>query len=92
MADCFSRWAYPADKAWMDISSHGDANEREEARWIVDLKKAMAEADIKCFVVMASKVELSKQRDAQVRVLMEETVEESLIAPIEYVESVLVDH
>ena len=25
VADCLSRWAYPAGKAWMDISSHGDA-------------------------------------------------------------------
>ena len=24
MVDCLSRWAYPAGKAWMDISSHGD--------------------------------------------------------------------
>ena len=27
VADCLSRWAYPAGKAWMDISSHGDAEE-----------------------------------------------------------------
>ena len=25
VAYCLSRWAYPAGKAWMDISSHGDA-------------------------------------------------------------------
>ena len=28
VADCLSRSAYPAGKAWMDISSHGDAEER----------------------------------------------------------------
>ena len=31
VADCLSRWAYPAGKAWMDISSHGVAEETEEA-------------------------------------------------------------
>ena len=32
VADCLSRWAYPAGKAWMDISNHGDAEETEEAK------------------------------------------------------------
>ena len=71
VADCLSRWAYPAGKAWMDISSYGDAEETEEATRIIELKKAIAEGDTKCFVVMASKAELSQRRDARVRVLIQ---------------------
>ena len=40
---------------------------------------------------MASKEELSQRRDAQVQDLMEETSEECLMAPIEYVESPLTE-
>ena len=36
----------------------------DEAKRIIELEKAMEQADIKCFVVMASKAELSQQRDA----------------------------
>ena len=75
----------------MDISSHGDAEETAEAKRIIELEKAMEEGDRKCFVVMASKAELSQRRDARVRVLTEETFEECLMAPIEYVESVLME-
>ena len=89
VADCLSRWAYPAGKDWMDISSHGDAEETEEGKRIIELEKAMEEGDTKCFVVMASKVELSQRRDARIRVLMAETWEECLMAPNEYVESLL---
>ena len=89
VADCLSHWAYPARKAWMDISSHGDAEETEEVKCIIELERAMEEGDTRCFVVMASKADLSQRRDARVRVLMEETLEECLMAPIEYVESVL---
>ena len=41
VADCFSRWAYPAGKAVMDISSHGDAEEADEAKRIFELEKTM---------------------------------------------------
>ena len=53
VADCLSRWAYPAGKAWMDISSHGDAEETEEAKRIIEMEKAMEQEGVKCFVVMA---------------------------------------
>ena len=43
----------------MHISSHGDAEETEEAKRIIGLEKAMEQGDIKCFVVMAAKAELS---------------------------------
>ena len=75
----------------MDISSHGDAEEMEEAKRIIQLEKAMEEGDTKCHVVMASKAELSQRRDARVPVLTEETLEECLMAPIEYAESVLME-
>ena len=91
VANSLSRLAYLAGKAWMDISSHGDAEETEEAKRIIELENAMEEGDTKCFVVTASKAALSQQRDARVRVVMEETLEECLMAPIEYVESVLIE-
>ena len=91
VADCLSRWAYPAGKSWMDISSHGDAKETEEAEHIIGRERAMEEGDTKCFVVIASKAELSQRRDAGLRVLMEETLEECLMPAIEYVKSVLME-
>ena len=91
VADCLSRWAYPAGKAWMDIFSPGDAEETEEAKRIIELEKAMEEGDTKWFVVMASKAELSQRRDARVRVLMKKTLQECLMVPIEYLESVLME-
>ena len=36
VADCFSLWAYPARKAWMDISMHGNAEETAEAKRIIE--------------------------------------------------------
>ena len=64
VADCLSGWAYPAGKAWKDISSHGDAEETEVDKRKIELEKAMEEGDIKCFVIMASKAQLSQRRDA----------------------------
>ena len=52
VADCLSSWAYPTGKAWMDISSHGDAEETEEAKRIIEMEKAMEQEGVKCFVVM----------------------------------------
>ena len=60
VADCLSRQAYPARKAWMDISSHGEAEETEEAEQIIELDKAMEKGDMTSFVVMASKAGLSQ--------------------------------
>ena len=91
MADCLSRWAYPAGRALMDISGHADADEMKEAIRIVELEKAMEEGDTKCFVLMASKAELSQRQGAAVPVLMEETSEKCLMAPIKCVESVLME-
>ena len=62
VADCLSRWAYPAGKAWVDISSHGDAEETEEAKRIIEMEKAMEQEGVKCFVVMANRTDLAKFR------------------------------
>ena len=64
VADCFSRWAYPAGKAWMDISSHGDAEENEEAKRIIEMEKAMEQEGVKCFVVMANRTDLATFKGA----------------------------
>ena len=39
VTDCLSRWAYPTGKAWMDIFSHGDGEETEEAKRIIEMKR-----------------------------------------------------
>ena len=64
VADCLSRWAYLAGKAWMDISSHEDAEETEEANRIIGMEKAMVQQGVKCFVVMANRTDLAKFRGA----------------------------
>ena len=91
MADCLSRWAYPAGKAWMDISSHGDAEETEEAKRIIEMEKAMEQEGVRCFVVMANRTDLAKFRGARVQAIREETLEQWMVAPVELVRSVLTE-
>ena len=91
MADCLSRWAYPAGKAWMDISSHGDAEETEEAKRIIEMEKAMEQEGVKCFVVMANRTDLAKFRGARVQAIREKTLEQWMVAPVELVRSVLTE-
>ena len=91
VADCLSRWAYPAGKAWMDISSHGDAEETEEAKRIIEMEKAMEQEGVRCFVVMANCTDLAKFRGARVQAIREETLEQWMVAPVELVRSVLTE-
>ena len=91
VADCLSRWAYPAGKAWMDISSHGDAEETEEAKRIIDMEKVMEQEGVKCFVVMANRTDLAKFRGARVQAIREETLEQWMVAPVELVRSVVTE-
>ena len=91
VADCLSRWAYPAGKAWMDISSHGDAEETEEAKHIIEMEKVMEQEGVKCFVVMANRTDLAKFRGARVQASREETLEQWMVAPVELVRSVLTE-
>ena len=90
-ADCLSRWAYPAGKAWMDISSHADAKETEEAKRIIEMEKAMEQEAVKCFVVMANRTDLAKFRGARVQAIGEETLEQWMVAPVELVRWVLTE-
>ena len=91
VADCLSRWAYSAGKAWMDISSHGDADETKEARRIIGMEKAMEQEGVKCFVVMANRTDLAKFRGARLQAIREETLEQWMVAPVEGVRSVLTE-
>ena len=91
MTDCLSRWAYPAGKAWMDISRHGDAKETEEAKRIIEMEKTMEQEGVKCFVVMASRTELAKFWGACVQAIRKETLEQWMVAPVELVRSVLTE-
>ena len=91
VADCLSRWAYPAGKAWMDISSHGDAEETEEAKRIIEMEKAMEQEGVKCFVVMANCTDLAKFWGARVEAIREETLNQWMVAPVELVRSVLTE-
>ena len=91
VADCLSRWAYPAGKPWMDISSHGDAEETGGAKRIIEMEKAMEQEGVKCFVVMANRTDLAKFRGARVQAIREETLEQWMVAPVELVRSVLTE-
>ena len=91
MADCLSGWAYPAGKAWMDISSHGDAEETAEAKLIIEINKAMEQEGVKCFVVMANRTDLAKFRGARVQAFREEILEQWVVAPVELLRSVLTE-
>ena len=60
VADCLSRWAYPASKGMTDVSAHGDEAETVEAKKIIDMKCMMEEDAVKWFVVMAAERRLSR--------------------------------
>ena len=91
VADCLSRWAYPAGKAWMDIFSHGDSEETEEAKRIIQMEKAMEQEGFKCFVVTAKRTDLAKFRGARVQAIGEEPLEQWMVAPVELGRSVLTE-
>ena len=91
MADGLSRGAYPGGKAWMDISSHGDARETEEAKRIIEIEQAMEQEGVKCFVVMANRTDVAKFRGARVQAIREETLKQWMVAPVELVSSVLTE-
>ena len=69
MADCLSRWAYPASKGMTDISAHGDEAETAEAKKIIEMERLMEEEGVKCFVVMAEDAPLGTRMGRAVRVL-----------------------
>ena len=61
MADCLSRWAYPASKGMTDVSAHGHEAETAEAKKIIDMESMMEEDGVKCFVVMAADAPLGRK-------------------------------
>ena len=69
MADCLSRWAYPASKGMTDISAHGDEAETAEAKRIIEMERLMEGEGVKCFVVMAADAPLGIRMGRAVRVL-----------------------
>ena len=76
---------------WMDISSHGDAEETEKAKRIIEMEKAMEQEGVKCFVVMANSTDLANFRGARVQAIREETLKQWMVAPVELVRSVLTE-
>ena len=79
VADCLSRWAYPAGKAWMDISMHGNAEETAEAKRIIEAECLLEEGGAKCFVLMGSRAGLAQVRDAKVQALEAQVMEEAMV-------------
>ena len=69
VADCLSRWAYPASKGMTDVSAHGDEVETAEAKRIIEMERPMEEEGVKCFVVMAADAPLGRRMGRAVRVL-----------------------
>ena len=68
VAECLSRWAYPASKGMTDVSAHGDEAETAEAKRIIEMERLMEEG-VKCFVIMASDAPLGTRMGRAVRVL-----------------------
>ena len=75
VADCLSRWAYPASKGLTDVSAHGDEAETAEAKRIIEMERLMEEEGVKCFVVMAGDALLGTRMGRAVRVLAPEGAE-----------------
>ena len=60
VADRLSRWAYPAGKAWKDVSMHGDAEGTGEAKRMNEAERLLEEGEAKCFVVLGYRAELAQ--------------------------------
>ena len=75
MADCLSRWAYPASKGMTDVSIHGDEAETAGAKRVIEIKRLREGEGVKCFVVMAADAPLGRRMGRAVRVLAPEGAE-----------------
>ena len=91
LADCLSRWAYPAGKAWRDISMQGDAEQTAEAKRIIEAERLLEEGEAKCFVVMGSRAELAQVRDTKVQAVEAQMKEEDMVRATEGVQLVLIE-
>ena len=72
VADCLSRWAYPANKGMTDVSAHGDEAQTAEAKRFIETERLMEEEGVKCFVVMAADAPLGTRMGKAVRLLASE--------------------
>ena len=75
VADCLSRWAFPASKGMTDDAARGDEAETAEAKIINNLERMMEEKGVKYFVVMAGEAPLGRKVSRAVRVLAPEGAE-----------------
>ena len=75
MADCLSKWAYPASKGMTDVSAHGDEAETAEAKKIIEMEHLMEQEGVKCFVVMAAHAALGRRVGSAVSALDPEGAE-----------------
>ena len=75
VADCLSRWAYPASKGMTDVSAHGDEAETAEAKRIIKMERLMEEEGVKCLVVMAEDAPRGRRMGRAFRVLAPEGAE-----------------
>ena len=75
VADCLSRWAYPASKGMTDISALGDEAETAEAKKIIEMERLMEEEGVKCLVVRAADSPPGTRMGRAVRVLAPEGAE-----------------
>ena len=75
VADCFSRWAYPASKDMTGISANGDEAETAEAKKIINMQRMMGEEGMRCFLVMAADAPLGRRVRGEVRALTPEGAE-----------------
>ena len=75
VADCLSRWAYPASKGMTDVSAHGNEAETVEAKKIIHMERMMEEEGVKSFVVMAADCPLGRRVSRVVRAITQEGAE-----------------
>ena len=75
VADCLSRWGYPASKGMTDVSANGDEAGSAEAKKIIQLEPMMEEEGVNCFVLMATEAPPGGRVSRAVRVLASEGAE-----------------
>ena len=74
VADCMSRCVYPPSKGMADASAQGEEKETKEAKQIMEMERLMEEEGVKCFVEMASKMNIADRADWAVMQDMAETM------------------
>ena len=75
VADCLSRWAYPASKGMTDVSAHVLGAETAGANKMTDMECMMEEDDATCLVVMTADAPLGRRLSRGLRVLAPEGAE-----------------